>query len=222
MHVVHMEPIVGCCRPITYYSAMRVLLFGKGGHARTVAEAIAAEGKHDIAGVITDDGLPGMLLGHSILGKNEDATRIAHDMNAEGAVIALGDARARMNLIAMLGNVFSFPAIIHPYTWVSPSSTIGEGSVILAGAVIGSQTSIGKHCIINTNASVDHDCTVGDFTHFCPNTASAGYCTIGFHVWVGIGSTIVDHVTVPDNTFIKAGSLITTPRPPDYPYDPRA
>ena len=53
---------------------------------------------------------------------------------------------------------FTIPTIIHPFSYVSEISNIGEGTIIMAGAVVHVNAVIGKGCIINTSSSVDHDC----------------------------------------------------------------
>ncbi len=45
---------------------------------------------------------------------------------------------------------------------ISPSASIGEGTVIQPGAFIGNHVSIGKHCIIHANASIYDHTLIGD------------------------------------------------------------
>ena len=44
----------------------------------------------------------------------------------------------------------------------------------MAGAVINSDTVIGKGCIINTGSSVDHDCRIHDYVHISVGSHVAG------------------------------------------------
>lgn len=192
---------------------MRLVLFGMGGHAKMIAEAIRAKGDHEIVGVINEDGRAGELLpGIKAVGSNETALQVVRELRVDGAVIALGDATLRQKIDALVGGKLAFPAIVHPAAWVSPSSTLGDGAVIMAGAIVGASTVIGRHCIINTNASVDHDCIVGDYTQVCPGAAVGGYATLGRNVWVGMGAVVVDRVTIADDTFIKSMALVARPR----------
>jgi len=45
---------------------------------------------------------------------------------------------------------------------VSPTATIGEGTVIQPGAFIGNHVTIGRNCLIHANASVYDHCVIGD------------------------------------------------------------
>lgn len=192
---------------------MKLLMFGTGGHAKTVAEAIIARGEHTIAGLVNERGDPAVFLeGIAVVASNADAMEAARRLEADGAVIALGDTDARTMLAERFGSAFVFPSIIHPAAWISPSSAIGDGTVVLAGAVVGASTRIGRHCIVNTRASVDHDCIVGDFVHVCPGVTVAGHATIGAGSWIGAGSTVVDRVRVADGSFVTAHALVKSPR----------
>ena len=48
------------------------------------------------------------------------------------------------------------------FSTISPSATIGEGSVIQPGAFVGNHVSIGRNCIIHANVSIYDHCVLGD------------------------------------------------------------
>src|ERR1035438_7400860 len=45
---------------------------------------------------------------------------------------------------------------------ISPSASIGSGTIIQPGAFIGNHVTIGKDCIIHANASIYDHCVIGD------------------------------------------------------------
>lgn len=45
---------------------------------------------------------------------------------------------------------------------VSPSATIGEGTLIMPGAFVGHHTVIGKNCVIHPNVTIYDHCVIGD------------------------------------------------------------
>lgn len=61
----------------------------------------------------------------------------------------------------------------------------------MAGVTINSEVQIGKHCIINTNASIDHECFIADYVHISPNAALAGNVEVGEGTHIGIGACII-------------------------------
>ena len=56
---------------------------------------------------------------------------------------------------------------------------IGEGSLIMPGVVINTETKIGKHCIINTSSSIDHHNYFKDYSSCGPGVITGGKVTIG-------------------------------------------
>ena len=189
---------------------MRILIFGVGGHARVVADIIIQEGWHEIVGLVSHNGRLGALdLGFEVVAGNDDFGDRIVPLNIEGAVIALGDSRARKHLAGLIGDRLSLVTAIHPAAVVAPDVRIGEGTVIMAGAVVNPGTKIGRHCIINTSASVDHDCRVGSFTHIGPGVRVAGHVSIGQECSLGIGSVVIDHITMGDRTKLRAGTVVT-------------
>jgi acetyltransferase-like isoleucine patch superfamily enzyme len=85
--------------------------------------------------------------------------------------------------------------------------------VVFAGAVINAFAEIAKGCIINTSAVIEHDTKVGEYAHICPNVALAGAVNIGACCWVGIGSQVIQLITVGEHTLIGAGSVVVKSLP---------
>ncbi|MCA6478086.1 MAG: hypothetical protein IM571_09050 [Chitinophagaceae bacterium] len=71
---------------------------------------------------------------------------------------------------------------------ISKRVKLGEGTVVIASSVINYNVTFGSHVIINTNSSIDHDCTIEDFAHISPNVALAGGVHIGEGTIIGIGA----------------------------------
>lgn len=89
--------------------------------------------------------------------------------------------------------------------------TIGDGSVVMAGAVINPGASIGRGCIINTCASVDHDCLLEDYAHISVRVHLAGAVTVGCGSWVGICAAVSNNVEIPGWCMIGAGAVVCKP-----------
>lgn len=124
-------------------------------------------------------------------------------------VVAIGNNEIRLQKIKLLQqNNFNLISLIHPTAIISEYTTIESGTVIFAGAVINAFAKVGVGCIINTGAVVEHDCSIGDFAHICPNVALAGGVVVGTQSWVGIGSQVKQLVTIGDNCLIGAGSTV--------------
>ena len=68
------------------------------------------------------------------------------------AILAIGDNRTRAGLLPDIRHHFGI--VRSASCLISAYATIGEGSMILHGAVVQARAVIGRHVIINTRASV--------------------------------------------------------------------
>ena len=98
--------------------------------------------------------------------------------------------------------------MVHPTAWVDASVVPGAGTVEFAGAMIQPGTVIGEHVIINTSASVDHDCVLGNFVHIAPGTHLAGNVRIDEGSFMGIGSAAIPGVRIGAWTTVGAGAVV--------------
>ena len=103
---------------------------------------------------------------------------------------------------------FHFTTICHPGAIVSEDVSLEEGVQVMAGVVIQPGVSTGTQTIINSSASIDHDCRIGEFCHIAPGVTVCGDCVIGDRVFVGAGTTIIQGVCIGDDSVIGAGSLV--------------
>ena len=87
-------------------------------------------------------------------------------------------------------------------------TTIEEGTVIMANACINSSAKIGKHCIINTGAIIEHDNIIEDYVHISPNVSLGGTVKVGENTHIGIGSTVKNNLEICKNCTIGAGALL--------------
>ncbi len=174
-------------------------LFGASGHAKVVMDIIFAQG--DKVGCLHDDN-PHCTDIHGVPVYKAKDVKVIGPM-----IISIGSCRVR-KLIAERYNHLQFAKAIHPSAVISPSATIGEGTVIMPAAIINSDAQIGMHCIVNTNSSIDHECTIGDYVLIAPGCAISGEVAIGEGTWIGVGSCIKQGIHIGKNCMIGAGSVV--------------
>ncbi len=78
----------------------------------------------------------------------------------------------------------------------------------MAGVSVNVHTKIGNHCIINTNASIDHDCVLEDFVHVSPNAALAGDVRVGEGTHIGIRACVIQGLRIGKWCVVGAGAVI--------------
>lgn len=192
---------------------MKAVLVGAGGHARVVLDAARAAGGFEIIAVVdARTELKGTdFEGLQVVG---DESEIA-SLRQRGVVAALlgvgsvdaGDVRRRV-FARMSALGLSLPTVRHPSAVVSPTATIGEGSVVFANATINPGARIGTNVIVNSAAIVDHDVTIGDHTHISPGVHLAGGVSIGVGSHIGIGATVIQGLRIGSGVVVGAGAVV--------------
>ena len=62
--------------------------------------------------------------------------------------------------------------------------------------------------IINSNATIEHDCVIEDYCHVAPGAVLAGDVFVGPSSSIGAGSTVKQGVKIGRNVTIGAGSVV--------------
>ncbi len=187
-------------------------MIGAAGHARAVLEAIRAEGRWSVIGLIDSFQPPGTLAhGLTILGGERDVPRLLHAHEIHQVIIAIGDnfQRAAMwTRLQMAAPGVRLTGAIHPAAVIAPDVTIGPGSVILPGAVVVSGARIGQGCILNTACAFDHEGEMADWSSLGPGAIVGGRVRIGLRTAVGLGARVIQKLHIGADTLIGAGSLV--------------
>lgn len=190
---------------------MAVVILGARGQARVLLELMERAGIFPIVGIVDDDpSLHGTKVeGIPVLGPVERLASYVRAHRIHRAVIAVGDnaARRRLAAAARLAGL-RLPVLIHPQAMVSSQAHLGDGTVVMAGAVVQPAAHIGELCIINTKASVDHDCQLGDCVHIGPGATMTGGVTVGDGVLIGAGSVVIPEICIGDEAIVGAGSTV--------------
>lgn len=189
--------------------AKPIVIIGAGGHGRVCAEVAQAMGR-TVVGFCDDGREPGSLVnGLPILGKGLAQLRSSHPPADHAVFVAIGNNDKRKALsegARLLG--YEMATLIHPSAIVSPSASVGEGSVLTAGAILNANVRVGRSCIVNTAATLDHDCMLEDGVQICPGVHAAGTVTFGALAFVGTGASLIPKVQVGARAVVAAGAAV--------------
>jgi acetyltransferase EpsM len=187
----------------------QIFLYGASGHAKVICEIL--ESQHRIPhGLIDDNPLVTSLLDYPVYNTLQQAAVAADDQ----LIISIGNNRIRKAIAAKL-NGSQFAIAIHASAVISRRAVIGEGTVVMPNVSVNVHSNIGRHVILNTNCSIDHDCVVEDFVHVSPNAALAGNVKVGEGTQIGIGACVMQNVTIGKWATVGAGAVIIRDVP-DY------
>jgi sugar O-acyltransferase (sialic acid O-acetyltransferase NeuD family) len=126
--------------------------------------------------------------------------------NGVGGII---DITIRVKLFELMeGCGLTFPPLVHPRATVEQSASIGNGVQVFANSYVGSSAVLQARCMLNTNAVVSHDCTIGTYTHIAPGALLAGHVQVGDRSLVGMGVTTAIGIKIGNNVRIGNGAII--------------
>ena len=84
----------------------------------------------------------------------------------ECAFVAIGNPVIRKEWYDKLSEAgFNMVSVISPYSYISPSAVIKEGTIVEPKAVINTEAVISRGCLICSGAIVNHNSIVGEFCH---------------------------------------------------------
>lgn len=194
----------------------QIVIWGASGHALVVADIIKLGGEYEIVGFIDDINpvhVNTTIFGIPVL-SDKNCLQELKRQDLSHVIFGFGNCAARLKLSEWVREQgFSLATAIHPKATVAAEVAVGAGTVVAAGAVVNPGATLGENVIINTCASVDHECVIDDGVHICPGAHLAGRVTIGRASWVGIGATVVDRVSIGAGVMIGAGAVVVNNLP---------
>jgi serine acetyltransferase len=75
-------------------------------------------------------------------------------------------------------------------------------------AKICARVTVGRFSIINTGASIDHECVLGKGVHVAPNAVLCGCVEVGDYSFIGANATILPRIKIGANVVIGAGAVV--------------
>jgi sugar O-acyltransferase (sialic acid O-acetyltransferase NeuD family) len=213
--------------PVSAFDPQAIIVYGGGGHGKSLIDLLRALGTYKLAGVV-DDGLPAgeMVLGLPVLGGGE----VLPELHTRGvrlavnAVGGIGDVSVRVKVFQKLAQAgFACPPVAHPSAVIEPSASLSAGVQVFPHAYVGSEARLGYGVIVNTGAIVSHDCLLDDYVNVSPGAMLAGDVRVGSSALIGMGVTInlgvrvgagarigngaTVKADVPENGLIRAGYI---------------
>ena len=190
----------------------KVIIVGSSGHSKVIIDIFEKENKYQIVGLLDAFRKIGEeTLGYKVIGKEDNLPDLLSKNPNCKIFIAIGDNWIRKKVMDKIVEIvpnIDFATTIHPSAQIGKNVQIGNGTAIMAGAIINSATTIGDFTIINTKASIDHDCIMLNFSSLAPNVTTGGSVSIGEFSAISIGATIKHGISIGKHSVIGAGALL--------------
>ena len=183
-----------------------VSIFGTGGVAVVLLDVLASL-DIKIERVFDDDSRISSFEGLPVT-SGELARTMPH---RNPLFVCIGDGTLRKQITSEINAPSE--AAIHDSAIVSPSASVASGAMLFHAVVVQARATIGEHTIVNTGASVDHDCVVGPYVHLAPHSTLCGNVTVGERTEIGAGAVAIPGITIGEGCFVGAGSTVISDIP---------
>ena len=180
----------------------KYILYGAGEQGAVTAEIVEITGNEFLFFLDQDSSIKNKI-GYDVFQQDDLNLKIENCFY----LISIGNNYLRKKIASE--NSINYGILTHPSSVISKRSKIEEGTVVMPGVCVNSSTVIGKHCILNTRCSVDHDCILEDFVHISPGATLGGRVSVGEGTQIGIGASILPGINIGKWCMIGAGAVVT-------------
>lgn len=195
----------------------RIVIYGAGGHGRSLAAMIRILGTYEIIGYLDDGVASGETVsGLKVLGGHEVLPGLKKDgiCMAVNGVGGIGDLQARLSVYEHLAETgFHCPSVVHPTAFLEDSAAFSDGIQVYPFAYVGTDVRIGYGCLINTGAIISHDCSLAQYVNLSPGATLAGGVTIDEGALIGMRTTVNLSVHIGKRARIGNGATVKTDVP---------
>lgn len=188
-----------------------LVLIGGGGHASVLADILLGRGREILAVICPDDvSSRAVLADIPHFSQDEDITRFSPSsvrlVNGIG-MVPRSTFRQRMNE-KFLAQGYVFETVVASDAKVSSFAEVKSGAQIFPGARVQTGAVIGEHTIVNSEALIEHDCTIGAYNHIAPHATLCGGVTSEEQVLVGAGAIVLPGLSLGRCSIVGAGVTI--------------
>lgn len=190
-----------------------VLVIGAGGHATVLADALLNAGEAVLGFTDENTALHGRAAyGLRVLGSDAQvlATCTPEGVRLVNGIGGVGVSGLRRKIQQQLEDQgWQFVGVRHESSVVSQRATVDATVQLLALCAVQIGATIGRGCIINTGAIVEHDCSLGEYVHVAPGAVVCGDVHIGDGSHIGAGAVLKQGIRLGPRTLVAAGAVVT-------------
>jgi sugar O-acyltransferase (sialic acid O-acetyltransferase NeuD family) len=186
-----------------------IVLVGAGMHGRVVRD-LCRDASLQVAGFLDDftpSGTPVDDL--DVLGSLnciDDATFIG----SYRFIVTIGNNIARQTIAERIESRGGLLATaIHPNCVLSPTATVGAGTVLVGANMVFSRASIGKNVLLDPDATIGADSVIEDGVYICPGVHLGAGVNVGRQAFIGLGAVVLPSTRIGRMSIVGAGAVVT-------------
>lgn len=189
-------------------------IFGAGEFAEIALDYFSRENQYKFKNFVVDDDYiessPNTIHGFEVKSFSSSLS----DMQKVGSEVFIAISASRMNddrkkvyeRCKSLG--VSFATYVSPMAFVSPYAKLGHNVFVFENNVIQNGATIGDNTILWSGNHIGHHTVVGSHVFLSSHVVISGFCVIEDNCYLGVNSTVIDHIKVAPKTLVGAGTLI--------------
>lgn len=133
-----------------------------------------------------------------------------HDISSDELwVIGVGKPSLRRDIFNFLkSRGAKLMNLVHPWTYICESATIGEGNVFQRGCTVYANARVGDGNYINGAVNLSHDAAIGDFNFLAPYSIVLGQASMGNLNHLGPHAVLLEKTRMGDNNSLAPGSAL--------------
>ena len=184
----------------------KLAIIGAGGHGKVVGEIALLNG-YKIIDFFDDSAKESKKFPFNVI---DTPDYLKENQNEyDDFFVAIGDNKLRRDKILWLKKYkMNIINLIHPKSIISKFCTLELGICAMAHSTVNPGTAIREGVIINTSASIDHDCIIDDYSHISPNCSLSGNVKIGKFTHLGTGTSVHPGINIGENVKTGIGARI--------------
>lgn len=191
----------------------KIVIVGQGVAARVLASYLESDTQSQCVGFTVDD--------EYAVAESDPTTPCVPLSQLEAVFpphshsVLMGVGYAQMNNVrrVMFNRLkergYTIERFIHSRASVNSLEQLGEGCIVLPGAVVEPYAKVGVNTVLWSNVTVAHHSTVGNSCWLASGAVVSGQAKIGDNTFVGVNATVVNEIEVGEGCFIGAGALVT-------------
>ena len=191
----------------------KILVVGNSISAEILCAYLRCDSRYEVVGLTVDDEFvsQGGFGGYRSVGFS--AVSKAFHADPQRVIMAVGYSdlnrtrEAIFNRLKAMG--YGMETYIHPDARVYTDKPLGEGSVVLPGAVIEPSARVGANTIVWSNVTLAHHSSVDDHCWVAAGSVVSGGARVLRNTFLGVNCTVVNDITIKEFNVVGAGAMIS-------------